>query len=564
MVIEKRAKSVLLKWAALAVISGGAMVAGPASGQSTATDRAKQDAARLLIQATYGPTADEIEQAAALGPSAWVTKQLNTPPADTHWAYVVQRKGPVGCNPCDATGINAALESFWWQALRGPDQLRQRTVLALSQLFVVSSVGGSTTSKPEAHAAYLDMLSRNAFGNFRTMLGEVTKHPTMARYLSSLANDKDDAKSGRLPDENYAREVMQLFTIGLWQLNEDGTRKKDSNGNDIPTYDQADVMGLSKVFTGWSWAGPDTTSRRWNGSLGVSWDKPLQLYPQYHSASEKKFLGVTIPPNTDGNTSMKIALDALFNHPNVGPFVGEQLIKRFTTSNPSRAYVARVARAFNNNGRGIRGDMTAVLRAVLLDPEARSLVSNTPGKLREPIVRYAHFLRAFSAKSVSGRYKIWDLEQTGTNIGQNPLRSPSVFNWYRPDYAPSGRIADSGIIAPEFQIAHEATVLGFINTMTRMAYRNTEWYRDNVVAKSSSIADYIAADYRTEMSLAGSPEKLVDRLNLTLMAGCMEKDTRNAILSAINTVPVIHNSGFTRISMAITLSLVAPEYSVQR
>ncbi|MCH2222462.1 MAG: DUF1800 family protein, partial [Dechloromonas sp.] len=250
---------------------------------------------------------------------------------------------------------------------------------------------------PLAAASFLDTLSQHAFGNFRDLLEAVTLHPAMGTYLSHLGNDKENTATGRMPDENYAREVMQLFTIGLWELNEDGTRRQQ-NGQDIPTYGQPEVMGMAKVFTGWSWAGPDTNEGRWlgwvNGVQTQPWDQPMQPYPQHHSTSEKRILrGVVIPAGTGPRESLEIALDTLFNHPNVGPFIGRQLIQRLVTSNPSPAYIARVARAFNNNGAGVRGDMKAVIRAVLLDPEARDaakLADGNWGKLREPVVRVAN------------------------------------------------------------------------------------------------------------------------------------------------------------------------------
>jgi uncharacterized protein (DUF1800 family) len=279
------------------------------------------------------------------------------------------RNGPPGCTVCDSAYINAVMESFWLQAVRGPDQLRQRTVFALSQIFVVSNVNSSIDSEVGAHASYLDMLARNAFGNFRTLLEEVATHPAMGHYLSHFRNEREDEASGRIPDENFAREVMQLFTIGLWELNQDGSRRRDPAGEFIPTYAQDDVSGLARVFTGWSWGGPDRSVARWHGWVGGrNWQEQMGNYPDFHSPSEKRFLGVTIPAGTSGEESLRIALDRLFNHPNVGPFIGRQMIQRFVTSNPSPAYIARVAAAFNDNGQGVRGDMRAVLRAVLLDP----------------------------------------------------------------------------------------------------------------------------------------------------------------------------------------------------
>jgi uncharacterized protein (DUF1800 family) len=516
---------------------------------------AKFDAARLLVQATYGPTMVDIEQVASQGAGAWITQQFATPPMDTHWDYVMVRKGPIGCTVCDSNYINAVMESFWTQAVRGPDQLRQRTVFALSELFVVSTENSAVSIQADAHASYLDMLSRNAFGNFRTLLEDVSTHPTMGKYLSHLKNQKEDPTTGRIPDENYAREVMQLFTIGLWQLNNDGTRKKDGNGRDIPTFDQADVMGLAKVFTGWSWNGADKSFALWEGWRGANYKSQMQNFPDFHSSSEKRFLGVTVPANSSGEQSMKVAMDTLFNHPNAGPFFGSQLIKRFVTSNPSTAYVGRVASAFNSTA-GVRGDMKAVLRAVLMDPEARDSTKLTDpqwGKLREPMVRFGNWMRAFDAKT-SGRgyyYSIWNLEDPVSSIGQNPLRAPSVFNWFRPGYAPPGEIMRRGLLAPEFQITHETTVTGYANFIVNTVDRGHGW--NDTAIKSS---------YTPELALAGNPAALLDHLNLLLLAGQMTATTRATVLAAVNALPATNPRG--RVTTAIALVMLSPDFVVQK
>ena len=535
--------------AATCVDNTPAPVPPPPPPPPTATPTAKTDAARLLIQATYGPTMDEIDRTASIGPAAWITDQFSTPSMDNHWDYVMVRKGPIGCNPCKAQYINATMESFWYQAVKGPDQLRQRTVFGLSEIFVISTVNSSLEIQEDAHASYLDMLSRNAFGNYRTLIEQVSTHPAMAHYLSHMRNQKEDPVSGRIPDENYAREVMQLFTIGLWQLNPDGSRKKDGNGKDIPTYNQSDVMGLAKVFTGWSWSGPNNDN--WHGWGGSDWKNQLKNFPEYHSTSEKRFLGTVVPANTSGPQSMKIAMDTLFNHPNVGPFIGSQLIKRFVTSNPTPAYVGRVAAAFNNNGAGVRGDMKAVIRAVLMDTEARdNSQTNNPewGKLREPMVRLGTWLRTFNAGGPNNLYDIWNLEDLVSSIGQNPLRAPSVFNWYRPSYAPPGEILRRGLTAPEFQITHETTVTGYANFV-----RNTV---------ERGMGPEVQPNYAPELALANNPAALMDRLNLMLVAGRMTPATRQTILDAVNAFPA--SDARQRVHTAITLTMLSPEFIVQK
>ncbi|TAG84990.1 MAG: DUF1800 family protein, partial [Burkholderiales bacterium] len=306
----------------------GADVMGYINGGCVAPMRpSKSDAARLLTQATFGPTIASIDEVHAKGATQWLNEQLALPLHNpSHWQYVYVDKGPKG----DSRYVNSTMESFWLQAVRGNDQLRQRMVFALTEIFVVSTVNSAVDIQEDAHASYLDMLSRNAFGNFRTLIEEVSLHPTMGQYLSSFNNEKE-VPGGRQPDENYAREIMQLFTIGLWQLNNDGSRKLDPvTGKPISTYTQADIKGMARVFTGWSWGA--TTADAYN--------LLMQPVAELHSTSEKAILnGVLIPANTNARDSLRIALDTLFNHPNVGPFIGSQLIKRFVTSNPTPGYV---------------------------------------------------------------------------------------------------------------------------------------------------------------------------------------------------------------------------------
>ena len=532
----------------------------------------KPEASRFLVQATFGPTLAEIDRLSASSYGAWLDQQFAATPMDSYWSYV-RRAGPIGCSPCTSGNVNAVMEAFWMQAVRGQDQLKQRAVLALSELFVISTVNTSIETIPTAHAAYLDMLGKNAFGNFRTLLEQVATHPSMGIYLSHMQNEKEDPATGRLPDENFARELMQLFTIGLWELNDDGSRKKDASGNDVPTYSQADIMGMAKVFTGLSWGNGDWGSGFSGANPGDPYERafnqPMVYYPAHHSLAEKRILkGVVIPANTPGPQSMKVALDTLFNHPNVGPFVGSQLIKRFVTSNPSPAYIRRVSQAFGDNGAGVRGDMKAVIRAVLMDPEARDaakLADPRWGKLREPMVRYANFMRAFDVKSSGGLYKIWNLEDTLSSVGQNPLRAPSVFNWFRPDYSPPGPVSAMGLVAPEFQITHETTTTGYANFMAEATVRQNTWFRDNVMAQYGPTTDYLAGDYSTEMALAVSDTgALMDRLNLLMMAGQMTAPTRKAILDAVNATPASNDAGQRRVAFAVFLISQSPEFIVQK
>ncbi|HTN47814.1 MAG TPA: DUF1800 domain-containing protein [Burkholderiaceae bacterium] len=517
------------------------------------------DAGRLLTQATFGANDATLQSVQSTGAAVWIDDQF-TQPQTLHRTYLeaVIAAGPAGTP--ERIYRDYVMDTFWKQAITGTDQLRQRIVFALTELFVVSQANADVNARPRGLASYLDMLGANCFGNFRQLLEAVSLHPIMGLYLSSLRNQKEDPATGRVPDENYAREVMQLFTIGLYRLNVDGSLALDGSGKPVPTYGNTDVQGLARVFTGWSWAGPDTTSARFFGVAVADPDRdirPMQFYPQYHSTSSKSFLGVTIPAGTDAPTSLRIALDTLFNHANVGPFVGRQLIERLVTSNPSSAYVARVASAFANNGAGVRGDMRAVLRAVLLDDEARSAsAASQPGwgKLREPVLRLSAWARAFGATSASGNYTIRNVADPSTALAQNPLRSGSVFNFFRPGYVPpSTAISAANLVAPEFQITGESSVAGYLNFM-RLA-----------VDTGTGAAQDVRSNYATEVTLAGNPAALVDRVKLLLTANQMTDATRTTIVNAVSSISATAtNAMLNRVKLAVFLTLASPEFIVQK
>ena len=506
------------------------------------------EASRILSKGTFGPTVTEIGRLSTMGTSAWFNDQFSKR-QQLHFAYMneVQRNLPLGQNLSE----EQFLESFWQQAIKGDDQLRQRVAFALSQIFVISFQNGTLADNPRGVAHYYDMLGGYAFGNFRVLLEQVTLHPMMGNYLSSLRNQK--TVGARLPDENYAREVMQLFTIGLKELNQDGTETNPSKA----TYTSDDIKGLAKVFTGWSWYGSDKSQTRFfggNPDPNRDW-MPMQNYPDFHEPLAKTFLGVTIPANTSGEASLEIALDTLFNHPNVGPFIGRQLIQRLVTSNPSPAYIGRVAAVFADNGQGVRGDLKAVIKAVLLDPEAMAF-SDAPsaGKLREPVIRLANWMRAFNASSSSGRFPVGILDDPLRELGQTPMRSPTVFNFFRPEYIPpNSSIAAANLVSPEMQITGETSVVGYLNYM-----RNTI---PNGTGGTGRATD-IKADYIAELALAGTPELLLDRINLLLLQNNMSASLRSQILAAIHSDP--GNLPENKVYLAIFLTMASPEYLVQK
>jgi len=397
----------------------------------------------------------------------------------------------------------------------------------------------------------------------------------MGLYLSHLRNRKGDPARNRVPDQNYAREVMQLFSIGLYELNPDGTPKL-VGGQPVETYDSNDIVGLSRVFTGFSWAGPDKSDTRFNGGGMQDPDREvlfMQSYPSFHSISEKRFLTAVIPAgaNADPDGDLRIALDEIASHPNVGPFISRQLIQRLVTSNPTPAYVARVAQAFGagrftsglwSTGSGQRGDLRAAVAAILLDPEARTaarLADPAFGKVREPILRAAHWMRAFNARSASGNFLLGVTDDATTSLGQSAMRSPTVFNFYRPGYVPPNTsIATAGLVAPELQIVNEVSVVGYSNFM-RSAVQNG--------LGSGSPRD-IQPDYAAELALADNADVLIDRVSLLLTAGSMSAATRTTVRGAVNSIAMPATNQATarqnRVQLAVFFTLSSPDYLVQK
>ncbi len=541
-------------------------------------------ASRLLAQASFGPTLETVTSLTGQSASTWITDQMALPAVPDYVNEVQMRfdQDPGGSYRPGNGGSNYTpswlIHKFWATAHTAPDQLRRRTVHALSQIFVVSLEDSTLYDHGRTYGQFLDNLGKHAFGNFRDLLQDVALSPVMGMYLSHIRNQKGDPATGRMPDENFAREVMQLFTIGLHQLNTDGTEKVGGNGKPLETYSNDDVMGLARVFTGWSWDMPDTSNNfKWGGpgryaTTGAArFDlKPMRVYPAFHEMGVKTFLGVTIPAGTDGNASLKIALDTLFNHPNVGPFIGRQLIQRMVTSNPSPAYVRAVAEAFNNNGAGVRGDMGAVMRAVLLHPDARSEPSGEFGKLREPILRATQAVRALQASSLSGR---WMMGSDQRSQLQAALGSPSVFNFYRPGYVPPNtQLATLGMVAPEFQIANETTVVEWVNYVWAFLQWGVGWTGSaadlsaTLRNKQDVTVNFSATNTMWGQAAALSNEAVVDQLNLLLFQGRMSAGLRGKILNAMQN-QVGWNSATRqqdRLRIAAFIALSSSEYLIER
>jgi uncharacterized protein (DUF1800 family) len=529
----------------------------PAGAAKPAT---RGEAARFLTQATFGPAPADVDRVMALGYAAWLDEQFAAAqslhlPAIPKFADTLTPQ---------FVGQYPILSSHWTKAAIAPDQLRQRAAYSLSQIFVISMVDMNVLGYPQGIGSYMDMLGRNAFGNFRQLMEDVALHPMMGLYLSHLGNQKEDPASGRVPDENFARELLQLFTIGLVELNADGTVRLDSRREPVETYSNADIMGLARVFTGWSWASATKDEASFQPFRGfvVGDDprpvKPMEPYPQFHSASDKRFLGKTIAANTGAQESLKQALDHIFNHPNVGPFVGRQLIQRLVTSNPSPAYVARVSAAFADNGQGVRGDMKAVWRAVLMDPEARDLSRLSDpkfGKLREPVLRLSAWIRAFDVKSASGNYQVFFTDDPTSGIGQAPYRSPSVFNFYRPGYIPPNTGAGAaGLAVPEMQITSETSASAYINLVESMA----------LLGSAGFLLD-LRADYAAEREIAHDVDALVNRIDERLTYGAMTPATRALMREAVSSVPIdAFDARNNRVRLALLFALASPDFIVQR
>lgn len=505
-------------------------------------------AARFLEMATFGPTWDDIAHLQGMNQKAWLREQFRAP-RSCHFQLLQQTDDPTSYKNRNAV---------WWRvALTGPDQLRQRVAFALSEIFVVSGANGIPH---DSLAQYYDILGQYAFGNFRDLLELLTLHPAMGQYLSMRGNQKPDPVTGIRSDENYAREIMQLFTIGLVKLNVDGTPKLDASGKPIPTYTQTDIENMARVLTGWNYAGTTAENYRYPSA---NWLVPMEPVEAYHDTDAKTlFDGIAVPAGGSARSDLKIALDALFNHANTAPFISRQLIQRLVTSNPTPAFVARIARVFENNGRGVRGDLQAVVKAILLDEEAQGGIATNPNfaRLREPLLVLSHVWRALDAAPNNGYYGYWWSEN---NLGQSPLSAPSVFNFFRPDFAPNGGIKDAGLVGPEFQLANDAMLARAFNEI----FVRIDWYRKD---NPNDLGDgQILVDLAPYKQLAiEDPAALVDQLDLLFTHGSLPQEFKDALIAHIPTVWKGNQGDYTwglyPAIDAITLIVDSPYYLIFR
>ena len=554
------------------------------------------EAARLLTQATFGPTLGEIARLQQIGSVVWLEQQFALP-ASSHRDAIWQRLNNPG--PGEEITQRTRHEIWFLHALRAPDQLRQRVAYALSQILVTSQSNPVLEPNPVAMADYQDMLARNAFGNYRQLLEDATLHPVMATYLSMIGNAKPDEASGRRPDENYAREIMQLFSIGLVRLGPDG-RVLDGDPQQpgiqpIPTYSQDTIRGFAHVLTGWHFSscappraaeggsgfnpqdffrctsGPETQDIRRHSA----WWEPLKPWGEgtaygdiYHaSAGSKQLLdypgvalpGGVLPPGGTARANLQAALDNLFHHPNLGPFLAHRLIQRLVTSNPSRAYVQRVAQAFDDNGQGVRGDLRAVVRAILLDPEARRLEGPAHfGKVREPVLRLTQLWRAMDVVLPGERARegspYWF-------AGQGALEAPTVFNFFQPDYALPGEVASLGLTSPELQIATDT----YLQRTASVLGEKTLWFWQGNGGLAPGESRPLI-NLERDRAIAGNVDALLDRYNLLFLSGTMSAPLRALLREHLLAVNASTGSGWQRqrVQDALWLILNSPDYVVEK
>lgn len=543
----------------------GSSPSGSTPGNSATGVPSPVQASRFLMQATFGPVPEDIAAVRSMGYEAWIDQQVGKPPTYLQ-PYIRWIKADGAGARSDKTYNfnemdryvhgNNVTTPFARAAIAGEDQLRQRMAFALSQILVVSRRDAQLEEKPEGMAHYYDILVRHALGNYRDLLLDITFNPSMGWYLSHVGNQKGDPSVPRYPDENYAREVMQLFTIGLWELNPDGTRKLDGNGDPIPTYGNDEITEMARVFTGLYFDAP----YGWGGGgwADEHYTKPMVMFPQHHDFGTKRLLNGFVLPESEesvenGLRDVRGAIDSLFRHPNTPPFVCKQLIQFLVTDNPSPEYVRRVQDVFVNDGAGVRGNLTAVAKAILLDAEARQLpVSPGYGKAREPVVRTMHLGRLFKLAQAHPGFVWWNWQENfyGASV-QEPMNSPSVFNFYTPSYQAPGEIRDSGLVSPALQIVNTYSAVSFPNLL--LEYMN-DGFR-------SAWNWWYPLDFGGTLPLASSPDALVDHVDLLVCAGNMTARTRSILLSKLaDTTLTAHD----RVALAVWLAMTCPEGAVQR
>ena len=544
-------------------------------------------ASRFLAQATLGANYEEIHRTANMGVSAWIEEQFAMPIDSMQVImdsmFVIYQDSLAN----DGYGTDVLIPRLykdyaWWQMVMTSNaQLRHRIAMALSELFVISDFS-DLVFFPRASADYYDVLQTHAFGNWRDLFRDVTLHPAMGAYLSHINNRKTDLSINRFPDENYARECMQLFSIGLYELNNDGSRKTDENGNWIPTFDNTDITEIAKVFTGLGFDffrfGVSPTYSHANYSA------PMIMFEEEHEQGQKVILkNHTIPNGQTGMEDIEDVVDVLFNHPNTGPFFSKFLIQRLITSNPSPEYIDRVASTFNNNGHGVRGDIKAVIKTILLDNEARDCAFKadiTYGRMKEPLIKYVELARTFNATSPNGSY-FNRTRDFFTLTGQRMMAPPSVFNFFQSDFQPVGEMRERGLFAPEFQMLNDYTSMGFHahmyqgfagdNTFTldRGVIYNfldpTTKIQQNNNINFDHLQGSVSQNFSVEQALYDNNQidELINRLDLLLTHGNMRATTKDTIEDlVVNLKSTGHGTNRLKLGFVIEMVIASPEYNI--
>ncbi|WP_102406383.1 DUF1800 domain-containing protein [Vibrio sp. 10N.261.55.A7] len=475
---------------------------------------------RFLEQTTFGPTEENLEIVRESTPRTWLKEQIDLSPTLHHDLFQ---------SPFPGLSKRNRLNAWYQIAIGAEDQFRQRAAYALSQVLVVSQQHKQLGSRAEAVTIYYDVLVENAFSNYRELLEKVTLHAAMGSYLSMNGSKKSDPSKNSYPDENYAREVMQLFTIGLHQLNQDGSLKL-KNGQPIPNYGQEDIEEIARAFTGWKqddWA----------------FNKPMITDTRFHDYESKTVLGNHIPAWQTPEQDVKAVLDILFNHPSMAPFVSRLLIQRLVSSNPSPAYIERIANVFDDNGDGVRGDLEAIFTAIILDPEAQSGDSI---KIKEPIIVATHFHRAFSAEYSKDR--ITDANRIMVYAHQKPLGAASVFNFYSPNHMPTGVLTDESLLAPEVELISWANYVDLVNYLATYAGYNPRY---DLTLQLDDLTD-----------AAFDSDELVNLINQKMFGSSMSLDLKTVLLENLNQHSS-NASAFLRVYHAVSISLASDDFFIQ-
>ena len=518
------------------------------------------DAARFLAQATFGPTTADITRLRQIGYSQWLDEQLDE--ASTPPTLVLPRLQQVVANGFPIADLRPQhrRNEWLWQAANGRDQLRMRVAFALSEIFVVSDRDVADSNATIYRIAdYQDTLSRGAFGSYRGLLENVTLHPAMGYFLSHVGNRKADPARNITPDENYGREVMQLFSIGLVERNRDFSPVLDAGGQTTPTYDEKVVSAMARVFTGWTYAGQTEAQYGRNTTPSVA---PMECHPAFHDDQPKQiFSGIVVSEGNNCTASLRKALDALAAHQNVAPFISRQLIQRLVTSNPSPAYVQRVSAEWIASG----GNLGRVVRTILLDTEARlPPTAATFGKAREPLLKVTTLWRAFGARYVPPatgeiRFTFSNAGDLTSSLLQDSQRAPSVFNFFEPDYRLPAADGATGPYAPEFQILTEATYASMLNQHDSLVWNST-----GAPPSTTTPAPILDIAALTTLAEAGNHAGMVQQVNTLLFSGALGNASQQELVRMLDRLAGINESAANRAKSLVLVALASPEFAIQR